>query len=135
MKITLNNKEYTIKFGYAPVLKNGFIKDVSRALSDNESVENILLFLPHALLIGLQVNHSDEFGFTNEQEKEEQENKLLEMLGNEVDNDNINCLELYWQIVKELEENSFLKQMLEKEMQKQQKLPAKKRKVLKSAEN
>lgn len=132
MKITLNGTEYTIKYGYAPVLKNNFISEFAEAITDGAGVEKQLLFIPKALLIGLQVYHSDEFSFSNEQEKSVQEDRLLEMFGKEVDENNLDCTQVLGDITNELIENSFLKQMLEKEMQKS---PAKNQKNLKVAKN
>lgn len=126
MKITLNGKEYTIKFGYAPVLKNGFISEFSKVFSNN-NVEEELLFIPRALLIGLQVNHADEFGFSNDEEKAEKEDKILALFGKEVDEGNLDCSQVFIDITNELVSNSFLKGMLEKEMQNQSKASAQKK--------
>ena len=89
MKITFNEKEYTIKFGYKATVKSGIIKKLAQAESDKEtqdgfeSVEGILLLIPELLVVGLQVHHSDEFGYnidTNEgyQEKVDKAFGLLD---------------------------------------------------------
>ena len=126
MKITLNGKEYTIKYGYAPVLKNGFISEFSKVFS-NDNIEEELLFIPRALLIGLQVNHSDEFGFSDDAEKAKKEEEVLVLFGNEVDNGNLDCSQVFIDITNELISNSFLKGMLEKEFQNQSKAPVQKK--------
>ena len=67
MKIELNGKEYNIKFGYKPTLKERIISKVVKLGDvtgendevDMEKVEDLLLFLPERLLVGLQVNHND----------------------------------------------------------------------------
>ena len=67
MKIELNGKEYNIKFGYKPTLKERIISKVVKLGDvtgendevDMEKVEDLLLFLPELLLVGLQVNHND----------------------------------------------------------------------------
>lgn len=87
MKVKLGNSEYSIKFGFKPTLKSHLIKDVSESVSEQdgslESVEKLLLeTLPKMLLVGLQVNHKDEFGYdydTNEK-YDEQFNKVLNLL-------------------------------------------------------
>lgn len=66
MKIKLDGKEYTVKFGYAPVYKNKIIPRLVGMEQKGEGLEvidNMLGFLPEFLLVGLQKFHADEFGF------------------------------------------------------------------------
>ena len=122
MKVKLGNSEYSIKFGFKPTLKSHLIKDVSESVSEQdgslESVEKLLLeTLPKMLLVGLQVNHKDEFGYdydTNEK-YDEQFNKVLNLLSEKIDDGEIDCIELFNELENELESNSFLAQMMETE--------------------
>lgn len=131
MKVKLGNSEYSIKFGFKPTLKSHLIKDVSESVSEQdgslESVEKLLLeTLPKMLLVGLQVNHKDEFGYdydTNEK-YDEQFNKVLNLLSEKIDDGEIDCIELFNELENELESNSFLAQMMETE--KKNRTPAKK---------
>ena len=131
MKVKLGNSEYSIKFGFKPTLKSHLIKDVSESVSEQdgslESVEKLLLeTLPKMLLVGLQVNHKDEFGYdydTNEK-YDEQFNKVLNLLSEKIDDGEIDCIELFNELENELESNSFLAQMMETEKKNQ--TPAKK---------
>nr|DAT74266.1 MAG TPA: tail assembly chaperone protein [Caudoviricetes sp.] len=131
MKVKLGNSEYSIKFGFKPTLKSHLIKDVSESVSEQdgslESVEKLLLeTLPKMLLVGLQVNHKDEFGYdydTNEK-YDEQFNKVLNLLSEKIDDGEIDCIELFNELENELESNSFLSQMMETE--KKNRTPAKK---------
>ena len=131
MKVNLGNSEYSIKFGFKPTLKSHLIKDVSESVSEQdgslESVEKLLLeTLPKMLLVGLQVNHKDEFGYdydTNEK-YDEQFNKVLNLLSEKIDDGEIDCIELFNELENELESNSFLAQMMETE--KKNRTPAKK---------
>ena len=131
MKVKLGNSEYSIKFGFKPTLKSHLIKDVSESVSEQdgslESVEKLLLeTLPKMLLVGLQVNHKDEFGYdydTNEK-YDEQFNKVLNLLSEKIDDGEINCIELFNELENELESNSFLAKMMETE--KKNRTPAKK---------
>ena len=131
MKVKLGNSEYSIKFGFKPTLKSHIIKDVSESVSEQdgslESVEKLLLeTLPKMLLVGLQVNHKDEFGYdydTNEK-YDEQFNKVLNLLSEKIDDGEIDCIELFNELENELESNSFLAKMMETE--KKNRTPAKK---------
>ena len=131
MKVKLGNSEYSIKFGFKPTLKSHLIKDVSESVSEQdgslESVEKLLLeTLPKILLVGLQVNHKDEFGYdydTNEK-YDEQFNKVLNLLSEKIDDGEIDCIELFNELENELESNSFLAKMMETE--KKNRTPAKK---------
>lgn len=122
MKVNLGNSEYSIKFGFKPTLKSHLIKDVSESVSEQggslESVEKLLLeTLPKMLLVGLQVNHKDEFGYdydTNEK-YDEQFNKVLDLLSEKIDDGEIDCIELFNKLENELESNSFLAKMMETE--------------------
>lgn len=130
MKVKLGNSEYSIKFGFKPTLKSHLIKDVSESVSEQdgslESVEKLLLeTLPKMLLVGLQVNHNDEFGYdydTNEK-YDEQFNKVLNLLSEKIDDGEIDCIELFNELENELESNSFLAKMMETE---KKRTPAKK---------
>lgn len=131
MKVNLGNSEYSIKFGFKPTLKSHLIKDVSESVSEQdgslEFVEKLLLeTLPKMLLVGLQVNHKDEFGYdydTNEK-YDEQFNKVLDLLSEKIDDGEIDCIELFNELDNELESNSFLAKMMETE--KKNRTPAKK---------
>jgi hypothetical protein len=131
MKVNLGNSEYSIKFGFKPTLKSHLIKDVSESVREQdgslESVEKLLLeTLPKMLLVGLQVNHKDEFGYdydTNEK-YDEQFNKVLNLLSEKIDDGEIDCIELFNELENELESNSFLAKMMETE--KKNRTPAKK---------
>ena len=122
MKVKLGNSEYSIKFGFKPTLKSHLIKDVSESVNEQdgslESVEKLLLeTLPKMLLVGLQVNHKDEFGYdydTNEK-YDEQFNKVLNLLSEKIDDGEIDCIELFNELENELESNSFLAKMMETE--------------------
>lgn len=76
MKIKLSGKEYTVKFGYAPVYKNKIIPKLvgmEQKGEELEVIDNMLGFLPEFLLVGLQKFHADEFGFDFD-DKEAKEN-------------------------------------------------------------
>ena len=120
MKVKLGNSEYSIKFGFKPTLKSHLIKDVSESVSEQdgslESVEKLLLeTLPKMLLVGLQVNHKDEFGYdydTNEKYDEQLE-KVSDILYDAIDTNEVNCMDLFADMQEEMMTNGFLAQMME----------------------
>lgn len=125
MKIKLNGKEYTVKFGYAPVVKNKIIPRLVGMEQQGEGLEvidNMLEFLPEFLLVGLQKFHADEFGFDfdNKEAKEKQLAKVYDLLDDYLDPENEeggDLQSLYNDLSAEMEKNSFLSKMLAKKAQ------------------
>lgn len=134
MKIKLNGKEYTVKFGYAPVVKNKIIKKVIETEQQGgelEIIDNMLEFLPEFLLVGLQKFHADEFGFDfdDKEAKEKQLAKMYDLLDDYLDPENEeggDIKSLYSDLSAEMEKNSFLSKMLAREVQTAKKKPIKK---------
>ena len=116
MKIKLNGKEYTVKFGYAPVYKNKIIPRLVGMEQKGEGLEvidNMLGFLPEFLLVGLQKFHADEFGFDfdDKEAKEKQLAKVYDLLDDYLDPENEeggDLQSLYNDLSAEMEKNSFL---------------------------
>ena len=134
MKIKLNGKEYTVKFGYAPVYKNKIIPrlvGMGQHGEGLEAIDNMLGFLPEFLLVGLQKFHADEFGFEfdDKEAKEKQLVKMYDLLDDYLDPENEegkDIMSLYDDLTAELEKNSFLSKLLAKEEQTAKKKPTKK---------
>ena len=134
MKIKLNGKEYTVKFGYAPVVKNKIIPRLVGMEQQGEGLEvidNMLEFLPEFLLVGLQKFHADEFGFDfdDKEAKEKQLVKVYDLLDNYLDPENEeggDLQSLYNDLSAEMEKNSFLSKMLAEEAQTAKKKSTKK---------
>ena len=130
MKITLNGKEYTIKFGYKAVVESKIIQKLVTLETGNttelEAIDKILGFLPEFLLVGLQKFHGDEFGFDfdDKEAKEKQLAKMYDLLDDYLDPENEeggDIMSLYNDLSAELEKNSFLSKLLEQEVQAQSK--------------
>lgn len=134
MKIKLDGKEYTVKFGYAPVYQNRIIPRVvgmGQQGDELEAIDNMLGFLPEFLLVGLQKFHADEFGFDfdDKEAKEKQLVKMCDLLDDYLDPENEegkDIMSLYDDLTAELEKNSFLSKLLAKEEQTAKKKPTKK---------
>lgn len=130
MKIKVNEKEYTIKFGYEPTLKSRLLSRVAKmtvnmkqdAEENLEQIENMLLFVPEMVLVGLQKFHSDEFGYNMDTNDgyEEAKNKAFSLVGDYVDTGDVDITDFFTELEEELTSNGFLKKMFEREVQKEQ---------------
>lgn len=123
MKLIINEKEYTIKFGYEATVKNKILKRIAEVETQKDGfdvLDGIMLLLPELLLVGLQRFHSDEFGFDayNEAEKEQRMEQVFSMLDDYFDKEDADIKELYQSLTKELEDNSFLSKLLKQEQSK-----------------
>lgn len=118
MKAKLGGKEYTIQFATRPSLKSHILQDIMKTqdMEDISSMEDILLeTLPKTLLVGLQMHHNEEFGYdykTNEGYDEQLE-KVSDILYGAIDANEINCMDLFADMQKEMMTNGFLAQMME----------------------
>lgn len=127
MKITVENKEYTLKFGLKATLKTHLITKVAKAESqetenDLELVERVLEVIPEMLLVGLQVNHFDEFGF--DYDNEDEKNAKLDLAYNLLEkylSEGNDFAVLYQEMEEDLLKNSFLSGLFNKEMNEQTK--------------
>lgn len=130
LKIKVNDREYTIKFGYEPTLKSRLLSRVAKmtvnmkqdAEENLEQIENMLLFVPEMVLIGLQKFHSDEFGYNLDTNDgyEEAKNKVFSLVGDYVDTGDVDITDFFTELEEELTSNGFLKKMFEKEVEKAQ---------------
>lgn len=130
LKIKVNDREYTIKFGYEPTLKSRLLSRVAKmtvnmkqdAEENLEQIENMLLFVPEMVLIGLQKFHSDEFGYNLDTNDgyEEAKNKAFSLVGDYVDTGDVDITDFFTELEEELTSNGFLKKMFEKEVEKAQ---------------
>ena len=67
MKLNIAGKEINIKYGYKPTLKARIISKSVKFSNifdehgniDMEKFEDLMLFLPEMLLVGMQVHHKD----------------------------------------------------------------------------
>lgn len=137
LKLNVNGTEYNIKFGYTPTLKTRLISRVvdkempagnqKDGAEKNELVriEDMLLFLPEMLLIGLQVSHKDDFGFNYDtgEGKEEKLEKAFEIADEYLNSEGaeMDAVELYQALETEMLQNGFLKKTFQTEMERKQK--------------
>lgn len=129
MKIEINGKEYNVKYGYKPTLKERVISKVVKLENiadkngnvDMEKIEDLLLYLPELLLVGLQVHHKEfQYDIDTGAGKEKQLAKTFEIIEKYMESDNADILGLFNKLQEAMQQDSFLSQMFRKEQQKVQ---------------
>lgn len=129
MKLKIGEKEYSIKFAYKPTLKeriiSKFVKFADLSNGDKEAyfekVEDLLLFLPEAVLVGLQV-HYPEFKYNCDtgEGREEKLEKAFALVEEYMDSEGADVMAFFNQIQEALLEDSFLRSLFQKEQKKEE---------------
>lgn len=124
MKLKIGEKELNIKFGYKPTLKEHLVSRIVRMSSTNgkneienvEKMEDLLLFLPEILLVGLQVHHKDfRYNYDTKEDKEKQLNKAFDLIDEYSTQDGADLMQLFNDLQTEMKEDSFLARLFQKE--------------------
>ncbi len=128
MKLKIGEKELNVKFGFEATLKTRLLSRMAKMEKEKEggmeSMEDMMLFLPDVLLIGLQKFHSDEYGFNyeNREGKNEQLEKMFPLIEEYFDsNEEEDAITLYNGLTEEMLQNGFLKSQFQKELAKAEK--------------
>lgn len=124
MKLKIGENEYSIKFAYKPALKERLISrivKISRTdgedeIENMEKIEDLLLFLPEILLVGLQVHHEDfRYNYDTKEGKEEQLNKAFDLIDEYSTQDGADLMQLFNDFQTEMKNDSFLASLFQKE--------------------
>ena len=127
MKLKVNEKEYTIKFKFRAMYDSEFITEMFNTFNDmdskddNNNFEFIAQLAPkttNMLLVGLQEEHSDEF-----KTFDDAMNLIKNYFSENEDNQDVNMLGLYTQLINTMSEDGFLEQIGLGEIKKQAKVP------------
>lgn len=127
MKLNIDGKEYSIKFGYKPTLKARIISrvvELSNITDENgetklEKVEDMLLFLPEFLLTGLQVHHEEfRYDYETGDGKKEQLDKAFALVEKYLDDEDGDVMELFGSLQEAMTQDSFLAGLFRKEKNK-----------------
>lgn len=125
MVLKVGEKELKVKFGYEATLKTRLLSKMASSESkekDNiKNIEDILLFLPEFLLVGLQKFHFDEYGFDWESGEGKEKNipAMFSLIEEYMDsNEDEDAITLYNELTNEMMKNGFLKSMYQKELSK-----------------
>ena len=123
MQIKIDGKDYKIKFGYKPTLKEHVISKIVKfsGMSDEngdvdmEDLEELLLYLPEILLVGLQVHHKDfRYDYDTKDGKEDQLDKVCDLIDKYTENSDSSVMDLVNGLQEALLEDSFLANMFRK---------------------
>lgn len=129
MKLKIGENEYSIKFAYKPTLKehiiSKFVKYANVTGADGETdlekIENLLLFLPEAVLVGLQVHHKDfRYDCETGEGRKEQLDKAFALVEEYMDGEEADVMAFFNQLQEALLEDSFLRSLFQKEKKKQE---------------
>lgn len=127
MKLNIGNKELNIKFGYEPTLKERIISKTIKFSStkgedeaaDVEKIEDLLLFLPELLLVGLQVYHKDfRYDYDTKDGKEEQLKKTFALVEEYMDSEGADVMKLFTDLQETLMQDGFLRSLFQREQKK-----------------
>ena len=127
MKLNIGGKEINIKFGYKPTLKERIISKTVKfsKFSDKdgnvemEKVEDLLMYLPEMLLVGMQVHHKDfRYDYDTKEGKQKQLDKALDLVEKYMESEDADIMEFFGKFQKALTEDSFLASLFRKEQEK-----------------
>ena len=122
--MNIAGKEINIKFGYKPTLKERIISKVVRMSNitdengetDMEKVEDLLLFLPELLLVGMQVHHKDfRYDYDTKEGKQKQLEKSTDLVEKYMESEDADIMEFFGKFQDALMEDSFLAGLFQKE--------------------
>ena len=123
MQLKIDGNDYNIKFGYKPTLKEHVISKIVKfsGMSDEngdvdmEDLEELLLYLPEILLVGLQVHHKDfRYDYDTKDGKEDQLDKVFDLIDKYTENSDSSVMDLFNGLQEALLEDSFLANMFRK---------------------
>lgn len=125
IKFKVGEKKLKIKFGYKVTLKERIISRIVKLTESNggsdienmEKTEDLLLFLPEIILVGLQVYHRDEYGYDydTKEGKEQQLNKVFDLVDEYALDENADLMQLFNELQEEMKNDSFLASLFRKE--------------------
>lgn len=127
MQFKVNKKSYNIFFAFEPTLKARILSrmakmsvEISNAENQLEKIEDMLLFLPEVILVGLQKHHADEFGYDLDTKEgfEEQKEKVFSLVSEYFDDGEVDCIDFFNKIQEEMMSEGFLKKTFKKELEK-----------------
>lgn len=129
MKLKIGDKELSIQFAYKPTLKERVISKIVKIANitaedgetDIEKVEDLLLYLPEVLLVGLQMHHEEyRYNYDTKNGKEEQLDKTFNLIDEYSVQEDSSLIQLFNDLQEEMQKNSFLAKLFQEEQKKAQ---------------
>ena len=134
LNLKIGEKEYNIAFGYEATLKSRILSKLAKMskqteenkknkqMEENENLERIedmLLFIPDVLLVGLQKHHEEfRYNLDTKKDYEEKKNMTFSLIEDYIEGGDNDVVELFEKLQEELTQNGFLKKMFQKELEK-----------------
>lgn len=128
MTLKVGEKELKLTFGYEATLKSRLLSRMAKMSvemgengGDLEKVEDMLLFIPEVVLVGLQKEHEEyRYNLDTKENYEEKKNMAFSLVAEYLDNGENDAIELFNALQEEMTKNGFLKKMFENEVEKAQ---------------
>ena len=128
MTLKVGEKEFKITFGYEATLKSRLLSRMAKmsvTLAENEGdlekVEDMLLFIPEVVLVGLQKEHEEyKYNLDTKENYEDKKNMAFSLVAEYLDDGENDAIELFNALQEEMTRNGFLKKMFENEVEKAQ---------------
>ena len=127
MQLKVNDKEYTVTYKFKAMYDSEFIKEMFETFNnmnsedDNSGIEMFAYLAQkttNMLLVGLQEEHSDEF-----KTFDDAMNLIKNYFSENEDNQDVNMLGLYTQLINTMSEDGFLERIGLVDKKKQVKTP------------
>lgn len=128
MTLKVGEREFKVTFGYEATLKSRLLSrmaKISVTLAENEGdlekVEDMLLFIPEVVLVGLQKEHEEyRYNLDTKEDYGEKKKMAFSLVAEYLDNGENDAIELFNELQEEMTKNGFLKKMFENEVVKAQ---------------
>lgn len=124
LNLKIGNRELKVAYAYEPTLKSRLLSRLAKMSTgmeegNVEGIEDMLLFLPEMLLVGLQKEHEEyRYNIDTKDGYDECLSKAFALVGEYIDDDGNDAIELSNLLQEELMKNGFLKKMFEMEQAK-----------------
>ena len=109
-KLTVGDKDYKIRFDYRALARTDVLSR-AEGIAEVTDMAKVIEDTAEFLLVGLQKYHSDEFGFSDDAEREEALDKVYALM-DEMDEHDVSVLDTFNAVSEELTKCGFLSQLL-----------------------
>lgn len=127
-KIKIGKKEYNVFFAMQPTVQSGIVGKLAKLEGKEdwgaENFGDFLALVTELLLVGLQKNHKDEFGYNylTGEGMDEALSKAYDLMDQfSEDDSDYGFTDLFADLEKELIENGFFKKLFQQEQEKEEK--------------
>ena len=109
-KLTVGDKDYKIRFDSRALARTDVLSR-AEGIAEATDMAKVIEDTAEFLLVGLQKYHSDEFGYSDDKEREEALDKVYALM-DEMDEHDVSVLDTFNAVSEELTKCGFLSQLL-----------------------